>query len=194
MLEPITLPDAEIFYDPNFYNAEQADDLYKKLVELPHWQHEKIKMFGKEVFQPRLTALFGLPNLEYSYSGIRMKTIDFPDFLNKVRLQVEKASQEKYNACLANFYRDGKDSMGWHADDEKELGQNPAIASVSFGAERNFQLKHKKLTLRHKIDLKHGSLLVMKGPTQHFWKHQLPKRKKIDSGRINLTFRKIYYP
>ena len=193
MLKRIELTDAEIYYDPNFYKKEKADELYRKLTTIPHWKHEQIKIFGKDIFQPRLTAFFGVENVEYSYSGIQMKAIQFPNFLDAMRNQVQKASEEKFNCCLANYYRDGQDSMGWHSDDEKELGKNPVIASLSFGTTRNFQLKHKKLTLTHKIDLSHGSLLLMKGATQHFWKHQLPKRKKIDSGRINLTFRKIIY-
>ena len=112
--------------------------------------------------------------------------------LQKIKTEVEKVAETNFSTVLLNYYRDGKDSNGWHADDEKELGLNPIIASVSFGAERVFQLKHKTDTLQKKsINLQHGSLLLMKGTTQHFWKHQIPKTAKPIGSRINLTFRLI---
>jgi len=194
MREIINLQDAELEYFPNFLNEQEADAIYEFLMELSIWKQDKIKLFGKSISQPRLTSLFGEKGKTYKYSGLEMSPTPFPKELNELKIKCEKKSSGiKFNVCLANLYRDGNDSMGWHADDEKELGTKPVIASVSLGAERIFHLKHKKdATVRHKIRLHHGSLLIMKGKTQEFWKHQLPKTKKIVSPRINLTFRKIY--
>ena len=191
--EIIDLKDAEIEYYPHFFNKQTSDLYLEKLLDLSQWKQEKIKLFGREIFQPRLTALFGEAGKTYTYSGLEMKPEPFSKELKEIKIECEKYSQSLFNVCLANLYRDGSDSMGWHADDEKELGKNPVIASVSFGAERIFHLKHKKdKTARHKIRLQHGSLLIMKGSTQEFWKHQLPKTKKVSEPRVNLTYRKIY--
>lgn len=194
MKELINLQDAELEYFPNFLIKEKADAIYKFLIKCDIWKQDKIKLFGKDLLQPRLTIFFGEKGKTYTYSGLEMSPTPLPDELNELKSKCErKSSGIKFNVCLANLYRDGNDSMGWHADDEKELGARPVIASVSLGAERVFHLKHKKdPTVKHKIRLQHGSLLIMKGKTQEFWKHQLPKTKKIVSPRINLTFRKIY--
>ena len=189
----IDLQDGQLEYYPSFFNAKTSDIFLDKLLNLPHWKHEKIKLFGKEIFQPRLTALFGEPGKTYTYSGLEMQPEPFTAELQEIKAKCEQYSNSEFNVCLANLYRDGSDSMGWHSDDEKELGKKPLIASVSFGAERLFHLKHKKdKTFRHKIRLQHGSLLIMKGSTQEFWKHQLPKTKKPVDPRVNLTFRKIF--
>jgi len=187
------LPDAELEYFPEFLTNNEADRLLSFLLKSNSWRQDKIKLFGKEVLQPRLTILFGESGNTYKYSGLEMSPKPFPDILKNLKYKCEEKNIGKaFNVCLANLYRDGNDSMGWHADNEEELGKNPSIASVSLGAERIFHLKHKNLrTARHKIKLQHGSLLVMKGTTQEFWKHQLPKTKKIISPRVNLTFRKI---
>lgn len=188
----IDLQDAQLIYYPNFLGQENADEYFKSLLAYDKWRHDKIKIFGKEVYQPRLTALFGEAGKSYTYSGLEMKPDRFPKQLEEIRQECMKYCETSFNVCLANFYRDGSDSMGWHADDEKELGENPVIASVSLGAERIFHLRHKtNKTARHKIKLEHGSLLIMKGTTQKFWKHQLPKTKKQVDPRLNLTFRKI---
>ncbi|GAA4319158.1 alpha-ketoglutarate-dependent dioxygenase AlkB [Pontixanthobacter gangjinensis] len=191
--QSIDLKDGQIEYYPTFFDPTTADDYLEKLLDLSQWKQEKIKLFGREILQPRLTALFGEDGKSYRYSGLEMHPQPFPPELEEVRRKCEKYSDTSFNVCLANLYRDGADSMGWHADDEKELGKNPVIASVSLGAERIFHLKHKiDKTARHKIRLQHGSLLIMKGSTQEFWKHQLPKTKKVSEPRINLTYRKIY--
>ncbi len=140
--------------------------------------------------QPRLTALQGNPKMHYGYSGIRMNPDPFSDTLLAIKKRIEPSAGVKFTHVLLNRYRDGKDSMGWHRDNEKELGVNPVIASVSFGAFRDFhfrlyETKANKITL----NLGHGSLLIMKGKTQHHWEHQLPKRANIVGERINLTFR-----
>lgn len=189
--EIIHLKDADLAYFSNFCSKGEADFLLNYLQELPNWKQDKIWLFGKEVLQPRLTALFG--EQAYKYSGLKMSPIPIPEELKEIKDRCEKYCQEKFNVCLANLYRDGSDSMGWHADDEKELGSHPVIASVSFGAERIFHLKHKTIkAAKHKIRLQHGSLLVMRESTQKFWKHQLPKTKMKIDPRINLTFRKVY--
>jgi len=192
-IEIKSLPDAELEYFPDFLTKKNADFLYHFLIDSNCWKQDKIKLFGKKILQPRLTALFGENGNIYKYSGLEMSPSPFPDKLKELKDKCEqKIHGLEFNICLANLYRDGNDSMGWHADDEKELGEKPIIASVSLGAERIFHLKHKKIhTARHKIRLQHGSLLIMKGTTQEFWKHQLPKTKKIVSPRVNLTFRKI---
>ncbi|QYA25727.1 alpha-ketoglutarate-dependent dioxygenase AlkB [Gramella sp. MT6] len=189
----IDLLDADLEYYPDFLEKKKADFFLEHLQKLENWRHDKIKLFGREIYQPRLTALFGEAGKTYTYSGLEMKPDPFTSELDEIRKGCELYCQTNFNVCLANYYRDGSDSMGWHSDDEKELGKNPIIASVSLGAERIFHLKHKKdTTAKHKIRLQHGSLLIMKGTTQEFWKHQLPKTKKQVNPRINLTFRKIF--
>ncbi|MGA8854960.1 MAG: alpha-ketoglutarate-dependent dioxygenase AlkB [Christiangramia sp.] len=190
----IALPDSELHYYHNFFKKKEADELLKYFLEFPEWNQDKIKLFGKEILQPRLTALFGEAGKIYTYSGLQMKPQPFTPEIISVKNRCEKYVENlRFNVCLANLYRDGTDSMGWHADDEKELGKRPVIASVSLGEERIFHLKHKKdKTLKHKIRLQHGSLLIMSGSTQEFWKHQLPKTRKQIDPRVNLTFRKIY--
>ena len=191
--ETIMLKDGEIEYYERFLEIEKADEYFEALLKFDDWRHDKIKLFGREIYQPRLTALFGEPGNNYTYSGLEMIPNPFTSELIEIKDRCEKISHSSFNVCLANLYRDGKDSMGWHSDDEKELGKEPIIASVSLGAERIFHLKHKKdKTAKHKIRLQHGSLLVMKGSTQEFWKHQLPKTKQTIGPRINLTFRKIF--
>jgi len=192
--EPITLnlPDAEIIYYPHFFDKKEADTIFDQLTTEIPWQQDEIRVFGKVHPQPRLTALFGNEGKSYSYSNIKMQPHPWNPLLQKIKSQVESVSDIKFTTVLLNLYRDGKDSNGWHADNEKELGTNPIIASVSFGAERIFQLKHNTISnLKQNILLEHGSLLLMKGTTQHFWKHQIPKTSKPIGSRINLTFRII---
>ena len=192
--EPIflTLPDAEIIYYPEFYDKPTADLMYNELEKNILWQQDDIRVFGKIHPQPRLTALYGNEGLSYSYSNIKMQPHPWNLLLQKIKSEVEKVAETTFSTVLLNKYRDGKDSNGWHADNEKELGLNPIIASVSFGAERVFQLKHNSdKGQKQNIVLQHGSLLLMKGTTQHFWKHQIPKTAKPIGPRINLTFRLI---
>jgi alkylated DNA repair dioxygenase AlkB len=192
--EPIVLnlPDAEIIYYPHFFDKKEADAIFVQLTNDIPWQQDDIRVFGKTHPQPRLTALYGNEGKPYSYSNIKMQPHPWNPLLQKIKLSVESVSDTNFTTVLLNQYRDGKDSNGWHADNEKELGTNPIIASVSFGAERVFQLKHNSISgLKQNILLEHGSLLVMKGTTQHFWKHQIPKTSKAIGSRINLTFRVI---
>lgn len=189
---PLHLPDAEIIYYPAFFNKKEADEIYEELMNCIPWQQDEITVYGKKHLQPRLTALYGNEGKSYSYSNIKMEPHPWNLLLQKIKLRVESTTGTKFTTVLLNQYRDGKDSNGWHADNEKELGINPSIASLSFGAERNFQLKHNSnKELRKSMTLEHGSLLLMKGSTQHFWKHQIPKTAKPIGPRINLTFRLI---
>ncbi|MGL2998956.1 alpha-ketoglutarate-dependent dioxygenase AlkB family protein [Flavobacterium sp. RSSB_23] len=186
------VPDASIIYYPNFFSTEEATILFDTLQKEIPWQQDDIKVYGKVYPQPRLTALFGNEGKSYSYSNITMHPHKWSPLLMSIKEKVEKATEAIYSTVLLNYYRDGKDSNGWHADNEKELGTNPIIASLSFGAERMFQLKHNAIpNQKINIPLAHGSLLVMKGTTQHFWKHQIPKTTKPIGPRINLTFRII---
>jgi len=186
----LQLQDAEIEYHPQFFGLEEANALFDKLYQNTQWIEEDIRVYGKIYKQPRLTAFFANNQKKYGYANISMIPQPFPPLLNAIKTKVEAATQTQFSSCLLNLYRDGQDSNGWHADDEKELGLNPVIASVSLGAERLFHLKHKKIkTLKHKLNLHNGSLLLMKGETQHHWLHQIPKTKKPLGKRINLTFR-----
>lgn len=192
--EPIVfdVPDASISYYPNFFSNEEAAILFGALQKEIPWQQDDIKVYGKVYPQPRLTALFGNEGKSYSYSHLIMHPHKWSPLLLTIKEKVEKATETIYSTVLLNYYRDGKDSNGWHADNEKELGTNPIIASLSFGAERVFQLKHNHLeNQKINLTLEHGSLLLMKGTTQHFWKHQIPKTTKQIGSRINLTFRII---
>lgn len=193
--EPIVLnlPDAAIIYYPHFFDKKEADAIFDQLKEETPWQQDDIRVFGKIYPQPRLTALFGNEGKSYSYSNIKMQPHPWNPLLQKIKSKIESVSETNFTTVLLNLYRDGKDSNGWHADNEKELGTNPIIASVSFGAERVFQLKHNSIpNLKQNILLEHGSLLIMKGTTQHLWKHQIPKTSKPIGERINLTFRIIH--
>lgn len=170
----LDLPDSDIKYYPNFFNKEDADAYFNSLLKHINWQQDDITVFGKTYKQPRLTALFGNNSKPYRYSNITMYPENFSEELQQIKDKVETKVSSKFTTCLANLYRNGNDSNGWHADNEKELGQNPIIASVSFGAERYFHLKHKNdKFLKQKLLLQHGSLLLMQGETQHFWLHQI---------------------
>lgn len=190
--EHLDLANATVHYIPRFLTTETADDYFYKLYKKTKWQQDDIKVYGKTYKQPRLTALYGEVGKSYSYSNITMHTAPFTPTLLEIKRKVEKTCHANFNIVLLNLYRYGSDSNGWHSDDEKELGPNPTIASVSLGEERKFQLRKKTdKKIRHNILLSHGSLLVMKGETQHFWQHQIPKTRKKVRPRINLTFRKI---
>lgn len=186
------LPDAEITYYPSFFEAAEAEAIFKELLHTVPWQQDEIKVYGKVHPQPRLTALFGNDGKPYSYSNITMQPHPWSILLQKIRFKVEDTAEVAFSTVLLNLYRDGRDSNGWHADDEKELGKNPIIASVSFGAERYFHLRHRSDPgLKQRILLENGSLLMMKGATQHHWLHHIPKTARPIGPRINLTFRII---
>jgi len=192
--EPINLnlKDADIIYYPGFFTEELSTRYFSTLLKNIEWQQDTITLFGKTHLQPRLTALYANNNIPYTYSNITMYPKGFNQELLEIKEAIEKKLQVDFTSCLANLYRNGLDSNGWHADDEKELGQQPIIASVTLGAERIFHFKHKYEPIhKTKIILQNGSLLVMKGNTQQYYLHQLPKTNKDIGERINLTFRMI---
>jgi alkylated DNA repair dioxygenase AlkB len=188
----LRMKDADVEYYPNFFSREESNIYFKRLLNNLSWKEDTIKVFGKTYLQPRLTAFYADNTRTYKYSNITMTPDVFDGELLEIKNNIESKLKIKFTSCLANLYRDGKDSNGWHADNEKELGENPIIASVSFGTERVFHFKHKyDKVLKKKITLEHGSLLLMQGETQHNWLHQIPKTQKPIGKRINLTFRII---
>jgi len=169
----------------------ESDRLFQYLVNHVNWQQEHIKVYGKEIAIPRLTAWYGDPDMDYSYSGIKNSPKAWNAELLNLKTKVESVAGVNFNSVLLNRYRNGNDSVSWHSDDEPELGKNPIIASLNLGATRNFQLRHKETKERYDITLSHGDVLVMAGEMQHYWDHQIPKTKRLVDERINLTFRKI---
>ncbi len=186
----LQLSGADVIYYPEFLSQLEASEYYTTLYNDTPWRQDNIKVFGKVYPQPRLTALYGNNNLPYSYSNITMYPLEFTFALSEIKRKVETLVKDKFTTCLLNLYRDGKDSNGWHSDDEKELGKNPTIASVSLGASRVFKFRDKKAKSSvYSMLLEPGSLLLMKNATQHNWQHQVPKTSKNVEPRINLTFR-----
>ncbi len=186
------LPNAKLTYISNFIEPNEADIYFNSLKSTIDWQQDDITVFGKTYKQPRLTALFANNAKPYSYSNITMHPKPFTAELQKLKNKIEEEINHKFSTVLLNLYRDGNDSNGWHADNEKELGKNPIIASLSLGEVRPFNFKHRQLkNERHKLNLEHGSLLIMSGEMQHFWLHQIAKTKKSIGERLNLTFRTI---
>ena len=184
--------DGEVYLYPSLFSEHESSELYRLLKERIDWKQEAIKIAGREIMQPRLTALYGDAKKPYRYSGITMQPQPWTEELVTIRQRVEEIARHGFTSALLNFYRDGNDSMGWHRDNEKELGINPVIGSVSLGEPRAFHLKHAKEKVTKKILLTHGSFLLMKGATQHNWLHSIPKTNTTIAGRINITFRKIF--
>ena len=182
----------EKLYYIHFFSSTESEKLFLDLNCNVKWKQDIIHLFGKTMPLPRLTAWYGDEGKSYTYSGIEQHPEPWNPTLTSIKLKVEEISEVTFNSVLINLYRNGKDSVSWHSDDEPELGKNPIIASVSFGETRRFSLKH-KISKQHKIDidLPKGSLLLMKGETQHYWQHQIPKVSKLLNPRINLTFRVI---
>jgi len=187
------LPDCQLRYLPGFLRPDRAEAIFRHLQAEVPWREDTITLFGKTYLQPRLTALYGEGGITYSYSGITMHPLPFTPLLQELREAVEHESGHDFSTVLINLYRDGRDSNGWHADDERELGPAPVIASLSLGAPRAFLMRHRHLKgQRFRLLLEPGSLLLMAGDTQRFWLHQVPKTRRAVGPRINLTFRKIF--
>jgi len=214
----VKIPNGEILYAEHFFDQKISDrslDYFlenengldwrttewrdyekEKLAQIKFknikWTHDQIRMFGKIIYVPRYSSWHGDAYTNYTYSGLKMQPKPWNKGLNFIKQKVNEIAGLNFNSVLLNWYRDGIDSMGWHADDEKELGQNPVIASVNFGATRRFLVRRKD---NHKekieIALKHGTLLIMSGEMQHYWQHSVPKEKKVGEDRLNLTFRVI---
>lgn len=193
----ISIDDGTIIFYEHFFDTKESDQILKDLTDQIDWSQEYIKMYGKLIPIPRLTAWYGDEDRSYTYSGIAMNPKAWHPILFDIKNRIESVCDRSFNGVLLNYYRDGKDSVAWHADDELELGESPVIGSVSFGGTRKFSLKHKNPEHpNHKqlinTDLTHGSLLLMAGECQSFWLHQISKTKKKVDPRINLTFRLIH--
>jgi alkylated DNA repair dioxygenase AlkB len=191
-LQRIDLPGAELGLDPAWLTRTEADVLFDALSVGIVWEAHRIRMFGREVVSPRLSCWIGDPGAAYTYSHMRFEPNPWPPALRPIRGRLRETLGIDFNSVLANRYRDGSDAMGWHSDDEPELGRQPVIASVSLGATRRFALKSRDDgCCRLALDLPHGSLLVMRGDTQTRYRHALPRTARPVDERINLTFRRI---
>lgn len=192
-LQALALPDGALRFDPVFYGSEFTGAALQQLIDTTAWRHEQIVLFGKRYWQPRLVAAHGDAGTAYTYSGLTLPMHPWSPLLARIKLDIETASGCQFNSVLLNYYRDQHDSMGWHSDDESALGPEPVIASLSFGARRIFKLRHKTRTelATLSLALEDGSLLLMEGSTQRYWKHAVDKQRAVSSARINLTFRLI---
>ncbi|MET4676118.1 alkylated DNA repair dioxygenase AlkB [Luteibacter sp. PvP120] len=193
--QPVDLPGAEVDLAPAWLPRDEADALLASLLATLPWEVHRIRMFGRQVDSPRLSAWIGDADAAYRYSGTRFIPHPWPDSLHALRERVGAACGTSFNSVLANLYRNGADRMGWHSDDETELGAEPVIASVSLGAARTFRFRARAGGgPAVAVDLPHGSLLRMAGATQRLYKHELPARRRVDAPRINLTFRQVAPP
>ncbi|PZW64610.1 alkylated DNA repair dioxygenase AlkB [Pseudomonas sp. URMO17WK12:I1] len=191
----LQLPDAELTYQPGWLDRATADDWLQRLVEQTPWQQPEVVLFGRQLPVPRLVAWYGDSEARYRYSGMTHQPLPWTPLLAEIRQRLVDSLGQPLNGVLLNYYRDGQDSMGWHSDDERELGAEPLVASLSLGGERRFDLRRKGGTrIEHSLQLAHGSLLVMGGQTQHHWQHQVAKTRKPCAPRLNLTFRLIRTP
>ncbi|TAG53441.1 MAG: alpha-ketoglutarate-dependent dioxygenase AlkB [Cytophagales bacterium] len=178
-------------YYGKVFSRNESDFYFSKLLNSILWKNDEILMFGKKIITSRKVAWYGDEDLSYTYSKVTKTPNSWTPVLMEIKEIVEKKTNETYNSCLLNLYHNGSEGMGWHSDNERELKPNGAICSVSFGENRVFSFKNNVTKETVSIDLESGSLLLMKGETQSYWKHQLPKSKKYNYPRINLTFRTI---
>jgi len=199
--QALPLPGAEVALWPAWLAADEADALFAALRTGIAWETHRVRLFGREVASPRLSAWIGDPGAVYTYSRSRFEPRPWPPALAALRQRVEQACGTRFNSVLANLYRDGNDAMGWHSDDEPELGERPVIASLSLGAARRFCLRRRRARGESpqpgdglELCLPHGSLLRMAGDTQRLCRHALPRMRKLAEARINLTFRHVDTP
>jgi alkylated DNA repair dioxygenase AlkB len=191
--EPLPIPDADISILHELEMPMPYDGMLRKLIEDTKWRQESVRIYGKVMPQPRLVAWYGDPGKKYDYSGISLTPLPWSDLLREIKRRIEDCTESTFNSVFLNLYRDHNDSMGFHSDDERELGLEPTIASLTFGATRTFVLKHKKLDIPSvKLPLEAGSVLLMKGATQRSWKHGIMKQTQRCGPRVNLTFRTIF--
>ena len=190
---PIPLANADIQLFSGFLAIKEADCLLAQLLRDVSWSQPELTLFGKKVKSPRLAAWYGDAKAVYRYSGLVNHPMPWLEPLEIIRAKLEAYTGSRFNSVLLNLYRDGNDAMGWHADNEEELGSEPVIASVSLGATRTFRLRESasRRGPGAKLELDHGSLLLMAGQTQRFWKHAIPRTRKPVGQRINLTYREI---
>ena len=193
-VEELNLERADVVVHRHYFLAEDADRYFNVLRDEVEWKQEEALLFGKRQPIPRLTAWFGDSQGTYTYSGIKMTPTPWTEVLAEIRDRTGMVAETEFNSVLLNLYRDGQDSVDWHADDEPELGPEPTIGSVSLGATRRFHLRPKDGSLETvSVELHHGDVLVMRGPMQHAWQHQLPKTQRAVGPRINLTFRTVEF-
>lgn len=184
-----------ITYIAGFLEPAEASEMQSRLGTEIGWEQHRIRLFGREVHCPRLSAWHGDPGAAYGYSGVRYDPAAWTPTLSQLRTLVETAAGNSFNSVLLNLYRDGSDTMGWHADDERELGPRPVIASLSLGEPRKFRFRHREdHGTTYDIWLGHGSLLIMHGSVQSAWHHALPRSKRVRGERMNLTFRRVLQP
>jgi alkylated DNA repair dioxygenase AlkB len=188
-LSPIPVEDGELAFLPQLPLPLANGEILRRLIDDTAWREETITVYGKRHLQPRLTAWHG--EAAYTYSGLRNEPLPFTPLLSMIRAAVEDATGRRFNSVLLNYYRNERDSMGMHADNEPELGPEPVIASVSFGATRRFLLRHRRSGRTLRLDLTDGSLLLMAGKLQQHWLHGINKQTRPAGARINLTFRYI---
>lgn len=190
----IPIKDGDCVLIESFLSLVEANTLFDDLLRNAAWHQPEILIYGRKIKSPRLSAWYGDPGAVYRYSGTVNQPLPWLDSLQPLKQSLEVYTSSKFNSVLLNLYRDGNDAMGWHADDEPELGPFPTIASVSLGGTRRFLMKHRKdpelSTI--KFDLCHGSLLTMSGATQRNWKHSISRTRVSVEPRINLTFRRIF--
>jgi alkylated DNA repair dioxygenase AlkB len=212
----IKIPNGELFYSEHFFDKKVSDRSIEYFLENDtnnwrnvnwtdvsgdrlskvqfkniDWSHDKLMMYGKEVYLPRYSAWYGDSDKTYTYSGLTLQPKKWNKGLLFIKDKIDKVAKVHFNSVLMNWYRDGDDYINWHTDAEPELGKNPIIGSVNFGETRDFIIRKNDKSEKISIPLKHGTLLIMGGEMQHFWQHSAPKRKKIKKARVNLTFRKI---
>lgn len=183
--------DGIVQYHGKVMNHQEAQDLLTYFLEDIPWKQDEVFIFGKHIITQRKMAWFADSGIPYSYSNTTKESLPWTPTLLKLKALAEEKTGTSYNSCLLNLYHSGAEGMGWHSDDEKAIVKDSPIASMSFGAERKFSLKHRKTKQSISVILEHGSLLVMKGSTQRHWKHAMPKTKKVTRPRVNLTFRKM---
>ena len=190
-LQNLLPKNGEVIYYRKIMTQQEADLCFLGLMHDIEWKNDEVKIFGKQIITKRKVAWHADGGVSYTYSNTTKAGLNWTKELLKLKILVEEITKESYNSCLLNLYHDGDEGMGWHSDDEKSIVKDSAIASVSFGAERKFVLKHKATTETVSQNLIDGSLLLMKGETQSYWLHALTRTKKVKSPRINLTFRKM---
>ncbi|HRG59705.1 MAG TPA: alpha-ketoglutarate-dependent dioxygenase AlkB [Bacteroidia bacterium] len=183
--------DGELYYFGTIFEENEANHWLKILSEKIDWKNDELMMFGKKIITKRKVALYANQTFTYTYSKQSKQALIWTPELQLLKQIIEHKSQQHFNSCLLNLYHHGKESMGWHSDNETELEDSACIASVSFGAERKFMFKHNKSKTTISLHLGHGSLLLMQGSIQQHWQHQLPPMARVQAPRINLTFRRM---
>lgn len=192
--ELIELADADLRYFPRWVDADLADGWLSEISAQTSWSQPQIKLYGRSIAVPRLVAWYGDADAHYRYSGFTHEPLTWTPLLADIRQRVQQQVGQRLNGVLLNYYRDGQDAMGWHSDDERELGQQPLVVSLNLGATRRFDFRRKGTSgIEYSISLEHGSLLVMSGLTQHYWQHQIARTRKVRAPRLNLTFRQIIH-